>query len=60
MYMYRYSPTGLFYSDGATGNNDNYPTERWNLSYNGDPHTFIRQAAEQYEPMRNLVSKVIS
>ena len=60
MYMYRYSPTGLFYSDGKTGNDDNYPTERRNLSYNGDPHTFIRQAAEQYEPMRNLVSKVIS
>ena len=56
--IYRYSPTGLIYSDGKTGNAI-HSTKLWNLTYNGDPHAFIRQAAEKYDPMHNLVSKVI-
>ena len=57
-FINRYSPTGLIYSNGKTGNTI-YSTKVWNLTYNGDPHAFIRQAAEKYEPMHNLVSKVI-
>ena len=56
--IYRYSPTGLIYSDGKTGNAI-HSRKIWDLSYNGDPHAFIRQAAEKYDPMHNLVSKVI-
>ena len=56
--IYRYSPTGLIYSDGKTGN-DIHSTKICNLTYNGDPHAFLRQAAEKYDPMHNLVSKVI-
>ena len=54
----RYSPTGLIYSDANSGNAI-YSTKIWNLTYNGDPHSFMRQAAEKYAPMHNLVYKVI-